>query len=690
VGTTYAQGDEVTDLGILYISLQSGNVGHTPASSATWWQPVAAGGQGQTPWLTNIDGAAFNLNNAGAIGVGTVSGPHALTVQSAASISFDVYSTNTNPASTPGMALLNDSSDQVQFGLGGSSVGTTSLRRVAFWITTRDIAFGTGATFTERMRITAAGDVGVGNNATPPVGTGWTNLIVGPTSASTSFGIITPCGNTATTAGASVGQIAFANYGKTGADKRLALINGLTDGAIDSGAIQFMTFNAGSPLERMRITAVGNVGIGTAGPYNRCTIADVSRASTDAGSGAGALSISSQTGAQTDDVLLFGVHTGDYSWIQAIKAGTATRSLALQPGGGNVGIGTTNPTASMHLTRSDGSYQLKLEATNVPRTYGIAVSGSGGLTIDDLTAGAARVFLSSAGNVGIGTTGTGNPSPRLESFGTGGNPATSGTSQAAGSLRVSRSGGSNVLDMGGYTTGPFGIWLQGCDYSNLATTYPLVLQPNGGNVGIGIITPGAPLHIATANVSDAPCGGLVLSRYWSGGGSDVRASAIFDYYQTSTSTERLAFSVSVLGNPYDVANVKMVLTQNGRVGIGQLSPGYTIDAVGDVNCTGAFRVNGTAISGITTQTAPARVLGTTYQNTTGKAIFVQVTISATNGGVTAFTDAANPPTNPVAIVGNSYSVAASLIATFWVLPNNYYRVAVTAGSAGLQNWWEWS
>ena len=41
--TTYAQGDEVTDVSILYISLQSGNLNHVPASSPTWWQALSVG-----------------------------------------------------------------------------------------------------------------------------------------------------------------------------------------------------------------------------------------------------------------------------------------------------------------------------------------------------------------------------------------------------------------------------------------------------------------------------------------------------------------------------------------------------------------------------------------------------------------------------------------------------------------------
>src|SRR5262252_9183577 len=67
-GTTYAQGDEATDAGVLYISLQSGNVGHTPVSSPTWWQPV--GGMAD-PTTTKGDLITRNATASVRLGVGT-------------------------------------------------------------------------------------------------------------------------------------------------------------------------------------------------------------------------------------------------------------------------------------------------------------------------------------------------------------------------------------------------------------------------------------------------------------------------------------------------------------------------------------------------------------------------------------------------------------------------------------------
>ena len=88
----------------------------------------------------------------------------------------------------------------------------------------------------------------------------------------------------------------------------------------------------------------------------------------------------------------------------SINAGAFTTAVSLLDG--NIGVGTTGPTASVHALRTDGSYQFKLERTGAfARVYGFAINSlNGNFTLDDVTGGAARfVVQASNGNVGIGT-----------------------------------------------------------------------------------------------------------------------------------------------------------------------------------------------------------------------------------------------------------------------------------------------
>jgi hypothetical protein len=102
--------------------------------------------------------------------------------------------------------------------------------------------------------------------------------------------------------------------------------------------------------------------------------------------------------------------------------------------------------------------------------------------------------------VGIGIGGAA-PALPLEVSGTSGLPASSGTTQA-GIVSFSNTTGGNILDIGAAAATPYGMWLQAQDRTALGTYYPILLNPNGGNVGIGLANPTTALHVngtVTAN-----------------------------------------------------------------------------------------------------------------------------------------------------------------------------------------------
>jgi hypothetical protein len=96
--------------------------------------------------------------------------------------------------------------------------------------------------------------------------------------------------------------------------------------------------------ERVRVTSIGNVGVGSNSPGVRLVNSGATNATTPTfGSGTvGADAILSANG-------LYGLYTGvadaGHVWqqVQRNDGSTAVYPLVLQPSGGNVGIGTTNP-----------------------------------------------------------------------------------------------------------------------------------------------------------------------------------------------------------------------------------------------------------------------------------------------------------------------------------------------------------
>lgn len=102
------------------------------------------------------------------------------------------------------------------------------------------------------------------------------------------------------------------------------------------------------------------------------------------------------------------------------------------------------------------------------------------------------VTITNAGEVGIGTT---NPGVSLEVSGSASAFAsTSGTYQPGASARIGNSQTNGVLDIGVNSGG--GAWLQYTNRLDLSQGYPLLLNPNGGNVGIGATSPSYKLEVA--------------------------------------------------------------------------------------------------------------------------------------------------------------------------------------------------
>lgn len=191
---------------------------------------------------------------------------------------------------------------------------------------------------------------------------------------------------------------------------------------------------------------------------------------------------------------------------------------------GNVGIGTDTPATRLHLkTTTAGPFGMRVESSDLsgndigyetaspsgqemkighwsgavqfysmirPMSFGTIASGQ---RVDLLSGGSTRMRVAGSGEIGINQN---TPTQQLHVRGsTATLPGTSGTAKDA-SLRIESTTGNIAIDSG--TTINVG-WLQSRNKTNYGTQAPLLINPNGGNVGIytGIATPGAYLTIGT-------------------------------------------------------------------------------------------------------------------------------------------------------------------------------------------------
>ena len=219
------------------------------------------------------------------------------------------------------------------------------------------------------------------------------------------------------------------------------------------------------------------------------------------------------------------------SVIGAASIGSTSYNIAAPSNGliveGSAGIGTTNPAYKLdvngtsrfandilsngNITIAKASAYLYLNGTNSDAELRFLANSSDrwamGMNVGDATenlniynyttATTNFTILKANGNVGIGTA---TPLQKLQVDGVVGNPASVGVTQS-GIFRISNTTDNAVLDFG-IRAGGLGAWIQSTDETSLAANYPLLLNPNGGNVGVGLTNPAAVLNVKTSTTAN--------------------------------------------------------------------------------------------------------------------------------------------------------------------------------------------
>ena len=337
---------------------------------------------------------------------------------------------------------------------------------------------------------------------------------------------------------------------------------------------------------RLVINSSGYVGIGTDSPDAKFQV----QGNVKVGSASGA----SWTDAK-DDIGGLDVFVGSGSnAFQVWDDNDQTNPRFVVKRAGNVGIGTTTPDKLLEISHDAASHDpvLRLTGTNTgafaagiewqsgfgPKTsaqiFSTASGSQGGelwINVRDQATNALvrRMYFKNDGNVGIGTSA---PGARIDIKGVAGSPATSGTTQN-GILRIQNATNNNTLDIGQVAGSPYGTWLQAADKSDLNPiyTYPILLNPLGGRVGIGNPSPTYQLD--------------VLGSGGNGGIIHVKNTDAVQYPRLAIQSDVKGYHIGVGGSGagagyannlyfYDnnVAAVRMVIDTSGNVGIGTTSP----------------------------------------------------------------------------------------------------------------------
>jgi hypothetical protein len=184
---------------------------------------------------------------------------------------------------------------------------------------------------------------------------------------------------------------------------------------------------------------------------------------------------------------------------------------------------------------------------------------------------------------GIGTT---TPVNKLHIEASTADPATSGAT-ANGNLRLSGISASHVLDFGLSSSSTYS-WLQARSKSAYGTYYNLLLNPNGGKVGIGNTAPLTTLTVG--NEAGTVPGEITLFPTGisnEGGQITIKKSLTgsvadwtIDQYGTTSANARLRlFSGSTETNGINIL-------ENGNVGIKNSAPTKALDVTGDAAISG--------------------------------------------------------------------------------------------------------
>ncbi|MDP6587569.1 MAG: hypothetical protein QF535_23180, partial [Anaerolineales bacterium] len=452
--------------------------------------------------------------------------------------------------------------------------------------TTVDAAYGgylsfytraNGASPSEQMRITSAGNVGIGTTSPVSLLDVVGNLTL--TGGSQNY-VFSNRGNGLLIQGLSAGTIPFVElftYDGDGTDNNRFIIYGVGNpnsvgnrerlilGYNSGGYVEIDSDAAGTGTQRpLSINPSGaNVGIGTTNPARELVVASAE-----------------------PDFLIEDTTSTDSSWLitgandrfEIFENTTVTDSVLRIDAGGNVGINQTSPSGTLHVTNANTDFVVMPDGnvgigTTVP-TDSLVVAGNANVT-GNLVVGA-----DGSGNLAIGTSTT---SFNLD--------VRSGTSFLAGpsdhsiqdtyvilGRQNSDLRAHNISGQHSATASANYLSFAVHDTSTTTSTTEVMRLRGDGNVGIGTTSPSQILQLRTSGTtqlvldgvqtSDASVGGVI---FWNDGDSigEVRVERT-----GANDAGDMIFATQANG---ESLTEQMRIDSSGNVGIGTTSPDDNLD-----------------------------------------------------------------------------------------------------------------
>ena len=474
----------------------------------------------------------MNILPNGNVGIGTTSPSSLLTLNKA--------------TGEVGILLEGNGTDVAKFKL--ASAGVNHAVQIGS-VSNNEVQFHTANS--EKMRLAANGNVGIGTTSPDITGFGYRTLtVVGGTSAG--YAGVLELGSPTTNAnGQNLGIIAFMD-GST----RNAQIDVTRASSTSTSNMHFYTNGGSGIVERMRIDSSGNVGIAWSSPSDFTSV-NADNLVVGSGTGSNGITVFSATNAYGQLAFADGTGTNDqYKGLiqyahpdDSMRLFTANTERMRIFSNGNVNIGVaetgssavTGPfvvthTSSRFLTSSYEESAVSLSAKNgnnnleTLRLAGDSIKFFNGTN----AVGSQKMVILNNGNVGIGTT---SPSEKLHVNG--------------GNIRISSVNNANHLNIQNNATATSGVFeerikfLGWNDNENAAITgmgnayfgspvnalafsvsaVEAMRIKHGGNVGIGTASPPAKLSVYAGgadgiqllDISDANNSGRVFYARTNGG-----------------------------------------------------------------------------------------------------------------------------------------------------------------------------